>query len=873
MDFPPPIKRLPSDAVAHIRSSLSIRNLIEVVLELVKNSLDATPQTISVVVDFAKGGCTVEDDGYGIRQQEFETGGGIAVRYNTSKFHDGSRVFYGEKGEFLSCLISLALVIITSRHSSDSHPNTLIFHNSKTINRLIPAPPQHELLNPEHGTKVTVTDLFGSMPVRVKQRALRLQKPDCIDRDWDDLKHELTALLIAFQRPVTVLLSDVSRSRKLTIRGKSKVLQREPLLRSVVPTEIQSDYVRSILSQAGYMPASSMDSWVTISAQGDNISVGALVSLEASPTKQVQFISLGMRPLHASPGAEGSMLFDTINQIFAASRFGSTQHDFKYESGASEPRKRGTTNKSVNRWPMFCCRIEMQNEHASLSDETAFGVSRPSRSLQTLLDIISALFRQFLQQYYFLPGLHMDNKNQSPRLFSARDTEAAPRQSKHPEAMTPTISLPSRPGTSASTTEENAKRVEKTSSGANYKPPTDFSSWNRIKASKHAEIDSLSSAIYQSTRNPTSTAKVSGRPSMKRRVLSDTFIPKASPEQSQRIINGSEAQTPIRSEDGPCLKELPDETVFYVDAKTQESVLLNSRTGQSILSRPNTAPAQHTACRCHEAPDAEDPTPTDWIDGMIKKWHNPVFSHPESSVHSVVPGVEVHADDRSSFFGRNQQSGSIPDDAHAELLPTSSTPGGPFTPGGPLTKENLRSAELISQVDNKYLLVKVRVRCASSSEPQTILVLIDQHAADERCRIEKLFADLVSRRYGTLKQGASETETHEGLTTLPEPIQFTVSQDEARLFERYSTYFASWGCHYEVAVNSTQRPVIYVTRLPALISERWVKSGPAMIKEKVLRFINLLMAGGRLWLAYLSLVPYATGLKRYLTVPKESSNF
>lgn len=94
MDFPPPIKRLPADAVANIRSSLCIRTLNEVVLELVKNSLDANAQKVTVVVDFAKGGCTVEDDGCGIRQQDFEEGGGIAVRYSMLLVNPSRLVFW-----------------------------------------------------------------------------------------------------------------------------------------------------------------------------------------------------------------------------------------------------------------------------------------------------------------------------------------------------------------------------------------------------------------------------------------------------------------------------------------------------------------------------------------------------------------------------------------------------------------------------------------------------------------------------------------------------------------------------------------------------------------------------------------------------------
>lgn len=729
-------------------------------------------------------------------------------------------MYYGQKGEFLSCLISLALVIITSKSRPDSHPNTLIFHNSKPVNRLIPAPPQHELQNPGHGTKVTVTDLFGSMPVRVKQRAIRLQKQDCIDRDWDDLRHSLAALLIAYQKPVKIVVSDASKSRKLAIRATSKALQREPVLRPLAVAEVHSDYVCSILSQAGYMPASTMDSWVTVSARGANISVEALVSLEASPTKQVQFISFGMRPLSASPGSEGSMLFDIINQIFAASRFGSTQNDPKYESSGSEPRKRGTTTKGVNRWPMFCCRIEMQDENVFIDNEHDFGKSRPCQSLQTLLDIISALFRQFLKQYYFLPGLHMDSRNDLSRSLSTSHgqrpaSQASGTHHRDTSAVSPS---PLRPGTSANTNNDDMGKPGTPPSEKYYPSGTDFSSWSRIKASQPAEIERLSSAVLRPAGIPGHLMnKSAARPSMKRRVFSDTVVPLASPAKCLRPMETTEEATSeqerSRDRDQPSIDDsLVDESILYLDPETQQSVFLNSRTGQSILSRPNTAPAYHHTSCCHHSADSKDAAPTDWIDGMIKKWHNPVFRHPERSLHSVVPQLDLHENDKSAFFGKKRGGISIPDGPNVGFLPISATAG------GRLTKENLCNAELISQVDNKFLLVKVRVTVDSIPEPQTILVLIDQHAADERCRIEKLFADLVSLRYQTLMQGVPEN--HQGITILQDPILFTVSQDEAKLFERYSTYFASWGCHYEVTVNEQKNPVIAVDRLPSSISER-----------------------------------------------------
>jgi DNA mismatch repair protein MLH3 len=71
------IKPLPPDVVAKIKSSTSITNLNGVVVELVKNALDANAHSINVTIDFHRGCCIVEDDGEGIPPAEFEVGGGL----------------------------------------------------------------------------------------------------------------------------------------------------------------------------------------------------------------------------------------------------------------------------------------------------------------------------------------------------------------------------------------------------------------------------------------------------------------------------------------------------------------------------------------------------------------------------------------------------------------------------------------------------------------------------------------------------------------------------------------------------------------------------------------------------------------------------
>lgn len=78
------IRPLPSDVVAKIKSSTSITHLNGVIVELVKNSLDADAHSVSVTVDFQRGSCIVEDDGEGVPVTEFEPNGGLGKAHRMS---------------------------------------------------------------------------------------------------------------------------------------------------------------------------------------------------------------------------------------------------------------------------------------------------------------------------------------------------------------------------------------------------------------------------------------------------------------------------------------------------------------------------------------------------------------------------------------------------------------------------------------------------------------------------------------------------------------------------------------------------------------------------------------------------------------------
>jgi DNA mismatch repair protein MLH3 len=71
------IRPLPAEVVAQIKSSIAITSLNGVVLELLKNSLDASASKLDVEIDYGRGNCTVLDNGLGIPPADFEPEGGL----------------------------------------------------------------------------------------------------------------------------------------------------------------------------------------------------------------------------------------------------------------------------------------------------------------------------------------------------------------------------------------------------------------------------------------------------------------------------------------------------------------------------------------------------------------------------------------------------------------------------------------------------------------------------------------------------------------------------------------------------------------------------------------------------------------------------
>ncbi|GAB5356231.1 hypothetical protein AAMO2058_000273200 [Amorphochlora amoebiformis] len=119
-----------------------------------------------------------------------------------------------------------------------------------------------------------------------------------------------------------------------------------------------------------------------------------------------------------------------------------------------------------------------------------------------------------------------------------------------------------------------------------------------------------------------------------------------------------------------------------------------------------------------------------------------------------------------------------------------------------LEKKMLDSLHIISQWDNKFILAKT----------SDILVIVDQHAADERVRFESSLADVMTR--GTTSRILS---SH----VLPKEEILALSQEDIVTVSRYRVAIERWGFGFEgnvphASTSLTHVPTVFSVPLTAI---------------------------------------------------------
>ncbi|KAF2127442.1 hypothetical protein P153DRAFT_295598 [Dothidotthia symphoricarpi CBS 119687] len=827
---------LPPDVVAQIKSSTAIVSLSGVVLELLKNALDARAAKIEATVDFARGGCTVDDDGLGISPRDFSDAGGLGKLYCTSK-HDAHEPLLGRNGTFLASLAAMSLLTITSRHVQHRSQNTMTLHHAQVLERQLPASSTHQV-HTNHGTRVTVRNLFGNMPVRVKQRSVVLQQKAESDRLWDSLKREVVGLLLAWQGLVNLRVRD--ENNRLLFNFNTSNTQPPDQTKS---RSAHLSSLLNLLTQAEYISIHDWALWVPVSASTSTVSIQGAFSRDPAPSKHTQFISLGIQPL--SPDAGHNQLYDEINHLFALSSFGTVEDDadvdelekirrrsdkrFKNDDYTNRQLK---ARKGVDRYPMFHLRITLKDVRKSkLSEER---LMNGETNLQAVIGVLSAMVTQWLSVHHLRPRKPRTKQSRFATASSLGESNGGESGVTPGSQTLPPNPVMNRGYTKPSTPDSSSvggdsRKRKRSALVAMDNPPEKaqrraFAEWSRIKSGKSDFFNNVSvqhKSVLKDRPQTVTNSEAGLEPVQSfAKFHQEPLLPGS-------LSAGSALKAPFKTVD--TVNDASEETILWTDPSTKKTHALNARTGcvmPQAQSRPNThsgasmfaaAPqVMPQSLRLTAKPATAETKKTPWLNGLLRSWDNPVFKPSERRIQQVSLQEPEHNQ------GHSHCSRIDVEKAFNEASATGSSR---------LSREGLQGAEVLTQLDKKFIFIKMR---SSTDATADLLVLIDQHAADERIQVECLLKELCTPSAKDYPQSGYQSKlghtSRVAFTSLDKPVQFTISSQERTHFTTHAARFAAWGILFDIL--GTTRPtetletstksqyVLSVTTLPPGIAQR-----------------------------------------------------
>lgn len=619
------------------------------------------------------------------------------------------------------------------------------------------------------------------MPVRVKQRAIRSSNGGN-ERDIQSLNKKIVGLILAWHRPISVSLKNVDANGKLQIRANQK-------LTPLKPEKIQSSplfdlsFICSVLFQAGYIDPSGWKDWIKTSARTPSVAIKGAISLRPAPSKNFQFISLDMHPVNSE---SSNVLYDEINRLFSSSSYG-TQEEwsdiqdavkrkrskdgrFKTDGFTNKQLKRG--GKGVDRWPMFYIRLELL-ENAKLVVRNDVDRLREG-TLSTVLNILSAMITSFLEENHLRP------RTQQPRL-QRHDSETS-------AAIGTDLRLQRR---------GEGPQIQRSSSDSYQEHG--FSTWSRIK---------VGTRVSRSATCP---------PRSRQTQAGDMDIDEG--EAAELVL-----LKPCNSAGPGHFSHAPEhnceQTLDWRHPISGATGFINARTG--LVVEPHPPKRIRTAASDAKASVPSPPTTTNtiaipdhirrltrsvssavlspksgsWSSDLLKKWENPVFNIPEEGIHQISFG-ELNAEGSDILHGRRRYCSDLDIQKAFAQCSTSLS--------ATLSKDALKNSRVISQVDRKFVLICLEKETQRFlNEGSALLVLVDQHAADERIIVEGLLATLCSSS-----------------TQLARPIIFELEVREHGLLARCAAYFADWGILYDIqSLPESHKCRLSVKALPSSIAER-----------------------------------------------------
>ncbi|GAA5832199.1 hypothetical protein JCM11251_004277 [Rhodosporidiobolus azoricus] len=867
-EHPPPLAPLPAPTQSLLRSSTILPSLPSLLSELVQNSLDAHATRITASVDLDTWTLKVTDDGLGF------TGEGIAQlategrRYSTSKLAQAGELSaietYGFRGEALASIVDVATLEIRSTSALTGETSDMVLRGREVV-KLVTRE-RGEAPGRAKGTTVWARDIFFNFPVRRRP----LHKPSAQSTLLTHLRSTLSTLSLVHPH-VAFSLIDTTTSSSASLSAAAVTGEAKSLLQLNRANEGLIGRWRQIWGRAGVEKAWEFEDFegeveAGKRGEGGRVKARGFFSLSAAHSKAGQYIFVNSRPL--SPTS--SPLHKHLNSLISSSSFarhGSSHLSYSPSkpSPASPVPPRQSPKKTAEKFAVFVVCLDVPGGWVDVSLEPEKRVvefSDPKR-IETFL---SSLTKKFLVENGFASAAPV-----APKLPPQAPTSAAGETPKKRtrEAATAVASTAGRKKVSVSV---DAEAVSSSTPRPTSRPAP--------RAVDPPTVDPFAPSLpLTSTSTSSSTPTLPGYTRWTDPTTLQTFLVDLATGNSWREGTRPDVDAEIEGSGQGC----------RVCGGTRSGT---GRKERGFVERGWLKRRRDE--REDEEAEGEGEDMPEWLKGTLDDWQNPIFpSVPASCVGAAkipsLPSLPVNgpstAPTLSSAFSSSKPGLSRPASAAAgvkrasssgttnltqsrlktmtdffststssytlphspldtEKEPTSLLPLGIPGSSNRLTRVALSNSKFIAQVDDKFLLIRVP---SSTGIGGGTLVLVDQHAASERVRVER-FWGLLTR---PASRGGVETRSLEG----EERAGVVVGREEARDVERWRGNFSRWGVEFasfeleggEAGHGAGQGGGDYVqlfmTAVPALLAAR-LTTEPRTAQELVRSFVAQLRERG-----------------------------
>lgn len=614
--------------------------------------------------------------------------------------------------------------------------------------------------------------------MRVKHRATLFSDRPGLEKEWGRLVHDVVGLLVSWPSGVTVALRETKGQRELRLKPPENANMVSRALR--------------FFTQASLADSGDVDSWIPVSATAGHVTIKGCISLTPVATRRSQFMSVGILPVSNESGS--NVLYEEVNRMFASSDFGIAEHqDGMPNNGAGPNQRKG---KGADRWPMFYLRITLEGTEDLFDVDDISSHSRGD--LERIIGLLRVVIYSFLKKHHLRPRKIQSSSDKS--VFSTAPHRSTIRATRGRQSST-------------AASKASPSQVLPSESSPSDSP---FDGWNRMRVGLRTERRSEKEVLQRHEKGPTNsetivTNRLIGEGGKLLRKPFDVSAPLRPGGKSGKRVKAEPQDTP---KTGPlALAERPKRMAEELPSETVKRLKVSGSDFRDGIPKEQTEVG-------------EKKEPSEWLQNILKSWKNPVFE----SARPAIPRINDEAPEPMRDAISKPGSRRCYDEDKGEVNFEAASIG----IEGRVSRSALAAAQVVAQVDKKFILLKLPLsNITSGREPDSscALVMLDQHAADERCRLEELMA-------GYFKQDDFSGILKAVVETLERPLIFEVSDREHGLLVRYQEHLEAWGILYKLqrrAASTKQEHgscTVAVSALPPSILER-CRTDPRLLVELI----------------------------------------